>query len=159
MFDPNGSFVGQTSNSSSNGGTFQFLAEQTGSYKALVLDLASNDATEFRVRVISTGDTTQLIPERDIALQNGEEFEAFLPQGTTAVYPFQVNSLGSVSVSVGEISGEGEPQVQVFDPNGSFVGQTSNSSSNGGTFQFLAEQTGSYKALVLDLASNDATEF
>ena len=105
VFDPNGSFVGQTSNSSSNGGTFQFLAEQTGSYKALVLDLASNDATEFRVRVISTGDTTQLIPERDIALQNGEEFEAFLPQGTTAVYPFQVNSLGSVSVSVGEISG------------------------------------------------------
>ena len=88
-----------------------------------------------------------------------KSLKRFLPQGTTAVYPFQVNSLGSVSVSVGEISGEGEPQVQVFDPNGSFVGQTSNSSSNGGTFQFLAEQTGSYKALVLDLGSDEATEF
>ena len=159
VYAPDGSFVGQTSTGSSNGGTFQFLAEQTGPYKALVLDVGSNEATEFRVRVVSTGDTAQMIPGRDKALLNGEEFEAFLPQGTTAVFPFQVNSLGNVSVSVGEISGEGEPLVQVFDPNGSFVGQTSTGSSNGGTFQFVADQTGPYKALVLDVGSNEATEF
>ena len=157
--DPSGDFVEQSSTSSGVGGTVFIEATQTGTYTAVVVDQGSDEATGFRIRALSLPGTQQLIAGRDNALQNGEEVVSSIPQGTSAVFPFEVDSTGTAIVSVGEVSGAGEPIVVVYDPSGNFVEQSPTSSGVGGTVFIEATQTGTYTAVVVDQGSDEATGF
>ena len=157
--DPNGNFVTQSSISSGVGGTVFVDATQTGTYTAVVVDQGNDESVGFRIRALSLPGTQELIAGRDNVLENGEEVVASIPQGTSAVFPFQVDSTGAAIVSVGEVSGAGEPLVLVYDPNGNFVTQSSTSSGVGGTVFVDATQTGTYTAVVVDQGSDEAIGF
>jgi hypothetical protein len=164
IFGPSGTSIdvgGSTSNSSSSA-LIQFDQTLPGTYTAVVSDFGNNESMEFRIRALSVPATPELLSGRDDLLQNGESKTATTPIGGFAVYPFTVDSAGTVVVSVGEVDSFGaEPRLQVLGPDGQSMGiggSTSNSSSDA-RVQFVTTASGTYTAIVSEFGNDETMSF
>ena len=166
IFDPDGSLLAadggfefdQTANAS-------FDANKTGTYTAVAssdANVFSNEAF-FQTRILVVAQDAELVSDREVALENGQEFTSSVPSGAFSVFPIQVASAGTIFISVGETSSsaQAEPQISLYDPNGNLVAVdgSTNASHSQAFIQAATSQAGRYTAVVSDFSKNDDMEF
>ena len=155
IFDANGDLV--DSDSSPTDSFVQFATNQNGTFTALVHDSGGDESMDFRIRVLTLPGNPLLIEGRDGVLLSGEQLVSSVPIGGFSVFRFQITSTGTVIVSVGETDGSGEPFLQIFDPNGDFVG--ADSSPTDALVQYTTFQPGTYTAVVNDSGGDESMGF
>lgn len=146
VYDPAGELVGGSSGFTA--AAVQYTPLTGGTYTAVVSDDADNDALAYRVRVVTIPSVPVMLDGRDSMLTSGAEAIGSLAVGTFNLHQFTANAHDTVRLAAGEIDGDGEPRLQVFDSVGRPV--ASDTSAGSGVVQFSAPSDGVYTAIVSD---------
>ena len=158
VFDPDGESI--ASNNGNSDAFVQFTTLQTGTYLAVVSEGQNDEALEFRMRALTVPSAGPLlINGRDCGISQGQGVVSSFPLGTFAVFPFQVDAAGTVTLNVGE-TGTGfpaEPTLLVFDPDGQSI--ASDSGNSEASIQFSTLTIGKYTAVVRDGQNDEAMQF
>ena len=152
VFDADGNQVAIDLSPDENSAAVSFTAV-AGDYTIVVSDADNDEAMDFRVRALSLASDSQLIPNRDRVLQNGEQYDTRLDLGTFAVFPFEITTPGLTRFTAANFffPGGGE-ELSLYDPNGQLIDtDTSSQFSDGSLVQFDATEAGTYTAIVNDL--------
>ena len=158
VFDSEDVLVASASTSSGSDVFVQFSTLETGTFRIDVSDNGDNEAMDFRIRAISLPGQPILIGGRDQTLQNGEQINSEFPLGSFAIFPFEVDSPGTIRISLGETNGSpGEPVAQLFNPSGVLLGE--DQGNDHAFIEVVSFQTGTYYVVVSDGANDEALEF
>ncbi|TWT55071.1 Calx-beta domain protein [Rubripirellula amarantea] len=130
-----------------------------GDYVAMVTDVSSDVAMDYRLRLLTLPGTPTLLSARDRELVDGATVLSTVPVGSFTLFPFKATAGDNVLVRVSKdaTTPDAEPRVDIFDSNGSLVisqGDTSVANAS-----FTISENGTYYAIVTDGNNDEAMTF
>jgi hypothetical protein len=146
------------SDSGTDEALLQFGATSSGTYTAVVSDMANDEALSYRIRVLALPASSAAIGGRDFTLVNGQQSASSLPLGGFNVHRFTASAGGNIVVAISETGALGsEPKVQIYGPGGLLL--HTDDGTDGASVQFNAASSGTFTAIVTDEGNDEALSY
>ena len=146
VFDSNGNLVAEGTRDGLNLATFTATASETYSILFRATDFDSSLGT---ARVLSLPGTSELVPDQDFVLRNGQEYLPTLSSTGIGLFPFEATEQGTGIFSVDRVAiGGFVDEILVLAPDGSVV--ATEDLTDAFELEFDIEQLGLYTVAVAE---------